>query len=127
MIGLLLLVLIAAPVHAQSQGAAEPVPVPEAAQASDHFDPVAATQAYLATVPAERRARSDAYVEGGYWLLLWGVLATVAVYALILGLGWSARMREVAEGITRTKPLQTFLYWMQFLIVTSVLTFPLTL
>ena len=35
-------------------------------------------------------------------------------------------MRDRAEGITRFKPLQTFLYWLQFLIVTSVLLFPLT-
>ena len=30
----------------------------------------AATQAYLDTVPDEQRARSDAYFEGGYWLIL---------------------------------------------------------
>ncbi len=32
------------------------------------FDPEAATEAYLATVSAEDRERSDAYSEGGYWL-----------------------------------------------------------
>lgn len=100
-------------------------PVPAAAQASDHFDPVAATRAYLATVPAEQKARSDAYFEGGYWLILWDVLVSTAVYLLLLVTGWSARMRDLAERVTRFTPLRTALYWVQFLIVTSVLGFPL--
>ena len=33
-------------------------------------DVEAATQAYLATVPEAARLRSDAYFEGGYWLIL---------------------------------------------------------
>jgi CAAX prenyl protease-like protein len=36
------------------------------------------------------------------------------------------RMRDLAERITRFRPLQTALYWLQFIIVASVLTFPLT-
>ncbi len=114
---------------ATTQGAAaaeEQLPVPPAARASDHFDPLAATNAYLATVPADKKARSDAYFEGGYWLLLWDFLASAAVYVLLLATGWSARMRNLAERITRFKPLQTFLYWIQFLAVTSVFVFPLT-
>ena len=43
------------------------------------FDPVAATSAYLATIPADARARSDAYFEGGYWIYLWNFLITVTV------------------------------------------------
>ena len=50
------------------------VQVPLEAQPSDHFDAVAATNAYLAQIPAEARARSDAYFEGGYWLTLWDFL-----------------------------------------------------
>src|SRR2546426_3993715 len=106
--------------------AEEQLPVPSAAQASDHFDPLAATNAYLATVPADKKARSDAYFEGGYWLLLWDFLASAAVYVLLLAMGWSGRMRNLSERITRFKPLQTFLYWVQFLAVTSVIVFPFT-
>jgi STE24 endopeptidase len=36
------------------------------------------------------------------------------------------RMRDLAERITRFRPLQTAPYWLQFIIVASVLTFPLT-
>jgi STE24 endopeptidase len=119
------------PSHPQATEAAameeEQLPIPPAARASDHFDALAATNAYLATVPRDKRARSDAYFEGGYWLMLWDFLAAAAVYLLLLTLGWSARMRNLAERITRWKPLQTFLYWVQFLVVTYVLLFPLTL
>ena len=119
--------LFGACLYAQGTAAAEEqLPVPPAAQASDHFDPLAATNAYLATVPPDKKARSDAYFEGGYWLLLWDFLASAAVYFLLLSTGWSARMRDLAERITRFKPLQTFLYWIQFLTVTSVVVFPLT-
>lgn len=111
------------PAPQQADGAS---PVPAAAQASDHFDPVAATRAYLATVPAEKKARSDAYFEGGYWLILWDFLLSAGVYLLLLVTGWSARMRDRAERVTRFAPLRTALYWVQFLIVTSVLVFPLT-
>ena len=36
-------------------------------------------RAYLATVPADVRARSDAYTEGGYWIQVWGVLLAAAI------------------------------------------------
>jgi STE24 endopeptidase len=103
-----------------------PLPIPAAARASAHFDPVAATNAYLATVPADKRARSDAYFEGGYWLILWDFLASSAVFVLLLATGWSARMRDRAERMTRFRWLQVFVYWIQFFVVVCALLFPLT-
>src|SRR2546428_10324151 len=90
------------------------------------FDVKAAVDAYLAKVPREQRARSDAYFEGGYCLILWDFLSTAVVMWLLLRFRWSARMRDLAERITRFRPLQSALYWFQFLIVTSLFTFPLT-
>lgn len=101
--------------------------IPDAAQPSDHFDAEAATNAYLAEIPVNARAKSDAYFEGGYWLILWDFLYGAAVYLLLLRFGWSAGMRNVAERITRFKPLQTLIYWAEFLIVTTILTAPLAL
>jgi STE24 endopeptidase len=101
--------------------------VPAAAQPSDHFSAVAATDAYMAQIPATARARSDAYFEGGYWLILWDFLYSAVMLLILLNLGWSAAMRNLAERITRFKWLQTFLYWVQFLLVTTVLGFPLTM
>ncbi len=100
--------------------------VPAAAQPSVHFDVTAATNAYLAQIPADKTARSDAYFEGGYWMMLWDFLYGVVVALLLLNTRWSAAMRDLAERVTRFKPVQTFLYWVEYLIVTSILTFPLT-
>src|SRR5580700_3943532 len=102
------------------------IEVPPEAQPSPHFDAVAATNAYLAQIPADKTARSDAYFEGGYWLILWDFLYGVVVALLLLNLRWSARMRDLSERVTRFKPVHTFVYWVQYLVVASILGFPLT-
>jgi STE24 endopeptidase len=101
------------------------VTVPEAANASDHFEVDAATNAYLTEIPAAARARSDAYFEGGYWLILWDFLMSMLVYWILLRFGMSARMRNLAERVTRFRPLQTFVYWFQFMIISTILQLPL--
>ena len=90
------------------------------------FDINAAVEAYLAKMPPAERARSNAYFEGGYWLVLWDFLSTVLAMWLLLRFRWSSWMRNLAARITRFRPFQTALYWIQFIIVVSVLTFPLT-
>src|SRR5664279_3448588 len=90
------------------------------------FDVRAAVDTYLAKMPPAQRARSDAYFEGGYWLQLFDFLITVFVMWLLLRFGWSARMRNLAERITRFRPLQTSIYWVQFIVVTTLLTFPMS-
>jgi STE24 endopeptidase len=102
------------------------IQVPAEAQASPHFDATAATNAYLAQIPADKTARSDAYFEGGYWLILWDFLYGAAIALLLLNLRWSSRMRDWAERVTRFKPVHTFVYWLEYLVVTSILVFPLT-
>jgi STE24 endopeptidase len=102
------------------------IQVPPEAQATPHFDAAAATNAYLAQIPADKTARSDAYFEGGYWMILWDFLYGVAVALLLLNLRWSARARDLAERVTRFKPVHTFVYWMQYLVLTTILVFPLT-
>jgi STE24 endopeptidase len=99
--------------------------VPPAAQPSPHFDAQAATEAYLAQIPPAAKARSDAYFEGGYWLILWDFLYGAVIAIILLNFRWSASMRDRAEKITRFKPLQTLLYWLQYLVVTTILGFPL--
>jgi hypothetical protein len=87
----------------------------------------AAVKSYLAKMPPTQRSRSDAYFEGGYWLLVWDFLSTVIAMWLLLHFRWSAHMRNLAERITRFQPLQTAIYWIQFIVVVSVFTFPLTI
>jgi len=102
------------------------IQVPPEAQATPHFDATAAANAYLAQIPADKTARSDAYFEGGYWMILWDFLYGVVVALLLLNLRWSARMRDLAERVTRFKPVHTFVYWSQYLVLATILVFPLT-
>ena len=116
--------LIAAPLVAPAQPASAPLTTPTEAQ--ELLDPAAATRAWLATVPAEKRARSDAYFEGGYWLPLWGALISILAYWLMLRLGWSASWSQWAAKITHRKWLQPALYSVPFAIAGTVLTLPWT-
>ncbi|HET8922320.1 MAG TPA: M48 family metallopeptidase [Candidatus Acidoferrum sp.] len=134
--GLVVVALLLCGRSCRGQEAASPAPlpttavksaisVPAEAQPSAHFDVEAATDAYIAEIPAEARKHSDDYFEGGYWLVLWDFLYGAALYLLLLHFRWSAKMRDLAERSTRFKPLQTLIYWAEFLIVTSILGFPL--
>jgi len=120
-------------VAAQTNSSPSPAATSSAALSSTNaasaqsFDIKAAVDAYLAKMPPDQRARSDAYFEGGYWLILWDFLVSAFVMWLLLHFRWSAKMRNLAERITRFRPIQTALYWVQFLVVVSVLTFPLSL
>ena len=114
---------------AQAQPAIQPsvdiTQVPPAAQPSAHFNAEAATEAYMAMIPPAATTRSNAYFEGGYWLILWDFLYASAICLLLLNLRWSAKMRDLAERVTRFKWLQTAIYAGQYLLLTSLLGFPL--
>ena len=101
--------------------------VPAAAQASAQFDVEAATNSWLATFPAAQRAKSDAYFEGNYWLILWDFLVTVVAMLILLETRLSARMRSWAERCTRLRWLQWWIYWIQFCTATALLMLPMTL
>lgn len=108
----------------------EPVPIPTleipaAARSSANFDVQAATDAWLATVPPDKKARSDAYFEGGYWLQFWDFLLSVGIMLVLLQSRFSACMRDWAERVTPRKNLQSLLYFLPFLLLTTLLQFPL--
>ncbi len=94
-------------------------------EAVNVVDPAAATRSWLASVPADKRAKSDAYFEGGYWLILWDFLLSAAISIFLLQSRISARLRDFAERITRFKALQVVLYAIPFILITAVLSFPL--
>ena len=123
---LALVVLAAGALPAQeSPEAQEAPPVASEAGAAEVFDPESATRAYLDTLSPEEKARSDAYFEGGYWLQLWGFLYGLGVAWVFLGTGLSAKMRDLAERVTRRGPLRTALYAVQYTVVATLLGFPL--
>jgi len=125
LLGVLLLAwFVVGAIHAQaipSSTAAAPAPAVSAAAA---FDADAATQAYMAELTPAQRANSDAYFEGGYWLTGWDLLVALGVAWLLLGTRLSARMRNLAERLTRWRWLQTAIYAIQYIVLTTVLTLP---
>jgi STE24 endopeptidase len=125
----LALLVLALAVVASTGSAQTPVQTPPAAASvsGKAFDPVAATEAYLAKLTPEQRTRSDAYFEGGYWLQLWGFLLGAAVNLLLLGTGLSARMRDLAGRVSRFKGVHTALYWAQYIVIVTVVTFPMAI
>lgn len=97
-----------------------------------HPDPAvvgveAATQAYLETVPPEKRARSDAYFEGGYWLILWRFLWSSLALLVLLHFGLSAWLRDVGARVTRRVSLQPAIYWIGFALFTALFALPLNI
>src|SRR6266404_6561596 len=98
---------------------------PARTQAPASFDPAAATKAWLATVPADKRAKSDAYFEGGYWLILWNFLVGAAIAIFLLASKWSARLRDFAERTTNSKSIQVTIYAVGYVLIVAALSFPL--
>ncbi|UOQ73202.1 M48 family metallopeptidase [Hymenobacter cellulosilyticus] len=89
------------------------------------FNVEAATQHYLNTLTPAQKASSDAYFEGGYWLQLWGLLYGLAVAAVFLVLGLSRRMKAWAQRLPG-KVLPTLAYIALYIVLTHVLSFPLS-
>jgi STE24 endopeptidase len=100
--------------------------IPAAARPGPGFNVKAATDAWLATVPPDKKARSDAYFEGGYWLQLWDFLLLAAIMLFLLQSRVSARIRDWVEKTTTLKNLHTLLYFLPFFLIVTVLQFPLT-
>jgi STE24 endopeptidase len=84
------------------------VAVPGIAHAAG-FDVETATRAYLDTLQDPARAKSNAYFEGGYWLILWGALVSVLVDGLLLRFRLSAGMRDLAERVFKRSFAVTWL------------------
>jgi Zn-dependent protease with chaperone function len=96
-----------------------------ALQQSTLLDPAAATQAWLDSVPQDKREKSDAYFEGGYWLILWNYLLVAGISILLLSSRISARLRDLSERLTESKTLQVACYTIPYLLLAFVVSFPL--
>lgn len=121
---LLFFLTLSSPLAAQN-ASPSPTTAPAPSLAPD-ADPATATRAWLDTVPADQRAKSDAYFEGGYWLILWKFLLVAAISIFLLASRISARLRDFAERKTRFKALQVAFYGVAYILLTTALSFPLT-
>jgi len=90
------------------------------------FDPEAATQTYLATLKGAARAKSDAYFEGGYWLILWGALVAIAGELVQLHFGLARRWRDWAERIA-PRWLAPALFSVPYAVVGTLIVLPWTI
>ncbi len=117
----------ASPTDTSKSGAtAATVQLTQAAPAK-HFDADEATQEWLNTMSPEARAKSDAYFEGGYWLILWDFVVGLLVAWLMLGTGLSRRLRDFNERLAKLRFVQTALYVIEYLLFTTVVTLPWTI
>jgi STE24 endopeptidase len=98
-----------------------------AGAAPGHFDVETATRAYLDTLQGPARAKSDAYFEGGYWLILWSALVGLASHWLMLRMGWSSAWRRWAERVTKRRWLHPGLYAVPYVIFGSLIVIPWTI
>jgi STE24 endopeptidase len=122
---LFLLVLTATPLPAQPEAQA---PIAQRSQPKHQlFDAESATNAYLASVPAAQRQRTDAYIDGGYWIRFWGFLSSAVLMLFLLYTRISVRMRDLAERLSRSGPIQTIIYYVEFSLLTGVVMFPFSL
>src|SRR5881227_3456681 len=129
LVGICLTIALSNGVHAQ-QASTPPPAARISAENLSSFDPATATQEWLDTVPSDQRAKSDAYFEGGYWLILWNFLLAVAISIFLLASRTSAALRDFAEGVCRGSwqlPLQIVLYAIPYFLIMALLSFPLNL
>jgi Zn-dependent protease with chaperone function len=98
--------------------------LPPDAEWGPYFDVGRATDAYIATVPAADREKSDAYFEGGYWIEAWSTLIVVAIAWLLLRLRFAVRLRDWAAARGRGPFMQSLIVAVGFLFALAVLTLP---
>ena len=97
--------------------------LPSAAYAAG-FDVETATRAWLDTLQGPARAKSDAYFEGGYWLILWGTVVSVLIDGLLLRFGLSARFRNLGERLFKRPAGVTWITALCYSLAGTVLTLP---
>ncbi len=95
--------------------------------ATGAFDVETATRAYLATLQGPARAKSDAYFEGGYWLLLWGTLVGVLVDWLLLRFRIASAIRGFAERMSKRAWIVTAITAFAYTLIGSIVTLPWTI
>jgi Zn-dependent protease with chaperone function len=123
---ILLAVLVLSAIHAFAETTPPTtLDIPAAAQPTPNFDVTAATDAWLATVPPDKKARSDSYFEGGYWLQLWDFLLFSSIMLFFLQTHLSAHIRDWAARTIGNIHLQTLLYVLPFILITFLLQFPM--
>jgi STE24 endopeptidase len=88
------------------------------------FDVAEATRAYLDTLQGAARAKSNAYFEGGYWLILWGAVVSILIDGGILRFGLAARFRDIGERVFKGKAGVIWITTLLYALTSFVITLP---
>lgn len=88
------------------------------------FDVETATRAYLDTLQGPAKEKSDAYFEGGYWLILFGTAVAVLVDWLFLRFRMSAKFRDIGERFFKRPFGVTWLTALLYLVVGWLVSLP---
>lgn len=97
------------------------------------FNVEQAVQSYLSTVSGAARASSDAYFEGGYWIILWSALVGIAIFWALLHFGIASRMARWADRTAKGKSGKDRWWWssvlflVPYFVLVAVLTLPWTI
>lgn len=102
-------------------------PVDDAWRAALPRDAEAATQAYMDRLPAEVQAKSDAYYTGGYWLILWELLAGLLVAVVLMSGRRAARLRDACQRIGGGPVRRDMLFGAAYVLASALLTLPLAI
>ena len=90
------------------------------------FDPEIATQKYLDTLTPAEKEKSDAYFEGGYWLMLWNIIYDFVIVWIFLSLGLSQWVKRIALKAKNVN-IQNLIYISLYLFIVYLMTFPLNI
>lgn len=97
------------------------------AAAAGGFDVETATRAYLDTLQGPARDQSDAYFEGGYWLILWGMLVGVLIDWLLLRFRIAHSFRSLGERVSKRPWIVTAITAFLYTLAGALLTLPWTI
>ena len=76
-------------------------------------------------VSGAARAKSDAYFEGGYWLILWSFVVTAVIVLLLMRSGWAAKLSARTRTMAGNRPwLHSMLAAFALIGLITVLQFP---
>jgi STE24 endopeptidase len=89
------------------------------------FNVEQAVSGYLATVSGAARANSNAYFEGGYWIILWSALIAIGIFWMLLHFGIASRLARWADRVTGNRPaLSSLVFALPYAILVELLTLP---
>ncbi len=75
-------------------------------------------------MPADARAKSDAYFEGGYIIQVWNLALGLAITGALLKFGVPQKLRNIAENKFQSRYLQGALFIAMFAVVSALIDLP---